>query len=273
MTWEDETELTRLEFDVRGRLVDAGIPIAAVTDVRHRAPDVAFSHLAVTPPDLTALLRQMAPRVVFVTSTPFDADDVESSDPELLAAAQRHSGDTFRLSVMWAVDGTLFAWVAVADWHDRLLAEAELSEYQAEGTDQVERELRTEPNGTAVQKLMEIVMASGEFRGATTNRRTAQVKIIMDAHPELVADLWFPNDFTRRSRAAAAVEVARHEEELDTDDTVLEQITMELAGGRPVNQQRLRVAEMLRASADGWALSESFVEKIRLRASERNSRR
>ncbi|MFH8253245.1 hypothetical protein ACH3VR_22960 [Microbacterium sp. B2969] len=273
MSWQSEDDIARLELDLMERLGDAGITVAAPADVVHRDPDVLFTYPSVTPGELTVLLRGMAPRLVFVTSSSFDPADVDSDDAELRLAARQHAGDLFRLSVLWAADGVLFAWSAVADWHDKLLDEVELSDYQARGIDQVERELRIERSAAATQRLTEIVTESADFRGATTNRRTAQVKIIMDAHPDLVADLWFPNDFARRARAAAAVEVARYEAELDANEDILDQIILELAGGRPVNQQRMRVAEILRACADGWALSEGFVEKIRLKALDRMSRR
>lgn len=273
MTWQSEDELARLELDLIDHLVEAGVAVAAAADVVHREPDVLFPYPSVTPRELAELLRKMTPRIVFVTSSPFDPADLDSDDAEMRDAAWQHDGDICRLSVMWAADGVLFAWAAVADWHDRLVSEVAMSDYQARGIDQVERELRIERSAAAVQKLMAIVTESAEFRGATTNRRTAQVKVIMDAHADLVADLWFPNDFARRARAAAAVEVARHEAELDSNDDILHQIIVELAGGRPVNQQRMRVAEILRASADGWALSESFVEKMRLKALERIPRR
>lgn len=269
MTDEHE-DLAILELNVRELMGSAGVRVSPVFPATHRAPDVFFVYPVTQPGALIEMLTVMSPAIVFVDSERFDPDDFETDDDGLRQVAQDHTDDIHRFSVVWALDGLLYEWFATADWHDELLDETAIVERSARGIGQMEYELRVERSRAAHQALLSIVVAAPEFRAATWSRRSAQAKILMDAHPELVEDMMFDNRFVKLARDAANVEIARWEAELDADDSVIPRLAEELLGVRTQAQQKQRTAEVLREMADGWTLSEAFIEQMRLSAKEYN---
>lgn len=85
---------------------------------------------------------------------------------------------------------------------------------------------------------MALMLAAPEFRAATRNQRTAQMKLIMGAHPELVDDVLFQGDFETEVRTAAATEVARHKQERAADDSVVGRVAEEILRVRTLRDQR-----------------------------------
>ena len=262
MTDDEREDLAILELTIRSLMADAGVHVAQVYPATHRPPDVYFVYPTTQPGALVEMLVSMAPATVFVDSERFDADEFETTDDGVREAAQTYDGEVRQLNVLWARDGLLYEWLATADWHDELLDETEIAQSHARGMDQMEYELALERSRNAHQKLAELVLASPEFRGATTNRRTAQAQLIMDAHQDLVADLLFESRFVTNVRRNASIEVARWEQELGADEKLPAQIAAALDLRVSQTQQRRQVAEQLRERADNWALSEAFVEQI-----------
>lgn len=266
MTDDDHEDLAILELTVRSLMADAGVRVSPTSPATHRPPDVYFVYPTTQPGALIDMLTMMTPAIVFVSAEQFDVDEFETSDDNLRAAAQAHDGDVRQVTATWARDGLLFQWLATADWHDHLLDESEVEAYQARGLDQMELELVKDSDRKARRKMTELVLASPEFRGATTNKRTAQARLIMNAHPDVLDDVLFEKDFITDVRRLASFEVARWEQELGGDGTLPAQIAGKLTQRSSQTQQKRQVAEMLRERADGWALSESFVEQVWMEA-------
>lgn len=262
MTDDEHEDLAILELTIRSLMADAGVRVAQVYPATHRPPDVYFVYPSTPPSTLVEMLVSMAPATVFVDSERFDSDEFETTDDELREAAQTYDGEVRQVNVLWARDGLLYEWLATADWHDDLLDETEIAQTHARGMDQMEYELGLERSRNAHQKLAELVLGSPEFRGATTNRRSAQAQLIMDAHQDLVADLLFESRFVTNVRRNASIEIARWERELGTDEELRAQIAAALDLRVSQTKQKRQVAELLRDRADGWALSEAFVEQI-----------
>ncbi|KAA9144830.1 hypothetical protein F6B41_00775 [Microbacterium lushaniae] len=253
---------------VRSNLAEAGITVAPAYPSWHRKQDVIFTHEDVAPDEVAELIRTMAPDVVFVQESTFDARDLDTEDE----AAAGYDGAVYQVEVMWPSAGLLYLWFATAAWYDNLLAETEIAAYQERGLGQMEFELTMQRARAAHQELMGYVLASPEVRRATTNRRTPHVTVVMDAHPELVEDLFSSRSFPKFAREAAAAEVARWESALDGDEDVLAEVAEAIIGARSLAREREITGEVLRARADGWTLTTDFVERILRRARERRRR-
>lgn len=262
MTDDDHEDLAILELTIRSMMADAGVQVARVYPATRRPPDVYFVYPATQPGALVDMFVSMSPATVFVDSERFDAEGFETTDDGLREAAQTYDGEVRQVNVLWARDGLLYEWLATADWHDELLDEAEIAQTHARGIEQMEYELALERSRNAHQKLAELVLGSPEFRGATTNRRTAQAQLTMNAHEDLVADLLFESRFVTNVRRNASIEVARWERELGADEQLPAQIAAVLDLRVSQTQQKRQVAELLRERADGWALSEAFIDQI-----------
>lgn len=272
VTWDDSEDLAQLASELRAQIEDAAVRVASVEPTSHRPSDVFFVHPEVSVAALVEMVEAMKPSLVFVTAERFEPADIESEDADLRVAAQGHADDVFRVAVTWPSDGLLFTWFVTAGWHDELVSETEIAEYQAQGLDQVERELRFERARSSSGSLMALILASPEFRAATTNRRTAQMKLIMGAHPELVEDLLFQRDFEIRVRTEAATAVARWEQELSADESVVPRLAEEILGLRTQRDLKARAADAVREMADGWSLTDGFVELVLARAKDYNGR-
>lgn len=257
----------------RAQIAESAIRVSSVAPSSHRPPDVFFMHPDVPVDALIDMLVVMQPSLVFISAESFDHDEVDSEDDDVRASAEAHADEIFRVAVTWPTDGLLFTWLATAGWHDELMSESEIAEYQARGLDQVERELRMERARNASEELMTLILASPEFRAATTNRRTAQMKIIMGANPGLVDEILFQRDFESRARANAATEVARLEQQLAVDDGAVARLAESILGLRTQRDLKARSADTLREMADGWSLSDGFVELMLSRAKNQNGRR
>lgn len=272
MTWDDDDDLSQLALNLRTQITDAAIRVSSVAPSSHRSPDVFFVHPDAPVEALVEILVAVQPALVFVTAELFDWDEVDSEDERVRASAEAHSDDVFRVSVTWPSDGLLFTWFATANWYDELISENEIAAYQARGLDEVERELRFERSRSASGELMALILASAEFRAATTNRRTAQMKLIMEANRALVEEILFQRDFESHARANAATEVARWEQELSADDSAVTRLAEEILGLRTQRDFKARAADVVREMADGWSLTEGFVEQILSRAKSHNEK-
>ncbi|CAL4861116.1 hypothetical protein MMM2322_02801 [Microbacterium sp. MM2322] len=243
----------------------------SVAEVTSRGPDILFAYPQVGVDELVEIVSLSSPKVAFLASEAFDASQFDAPNESLRRIAEDHDGELVSVSLRWAADGLIWEWLATARWHDDLTEEEELAEYQARGIDRVGHELRLVSSRSASQKLLELILEAPAFRGETTNRRTAQAQIVMDAHPNLVADLMFPRDTLKRARAAAAVEVANWESRL-TGDEIIDAVVEVLQVSRTIADQKARIAALVRRRADGWALSENFLERLRLEAADRRRR-
>lgn len=272
MAWDDDDDLSRLALNLRAQITEAAIRVSPVAPSSHRSPDVFFVHTDAPVEALMEILVGVKPALVFVTAESFDRDEVGSADERVRASAEAHSDDVFRVSVTWSSDGLLFTWFKTADWYDELISESEIAAYQARGLDEVERELRFERSRSASGELMALILTSAEFRAATTNRRTAQMKLIMEANRALVEEILFQRDFEARARANAATEVARWEQELSADDRAVARLADELLGLRTQRDIKARAAEVVRELADGWSLTEGFVALMLSRAKAHNGK-
>lgn len=252
----DTDDLANLALTLRAHMTGAGLKVAPAPPSSARPPDVFFVHPTVSVEAFLETLEMMSPTVVFVLAESFDPDELDTEDASLRATADRHVGEIFRLSVLWAGDGMLHTWFITTDWHDALSDESEMQQYQAKGLQQMDRELMYERSRNAHCQLMDLVVESPDFRGATINRRTVQVRLVMDANPALVNDLIFPREFVTAARRIAADEVARWEAQLADDEDVIRRLAFELRGVRTQREQKESVARMLRNLADGWALTE-----------------
>ncbi|MEW1835938.1 hypothetical protein [Microbacterium sp. NPDC079995] len=262
----DSDGLADLALTLRARMNAAGLKVAPAPPSSTRPPDVIFVHPTASVEAFLETLDMMSPTVVFMLAESFDPDEIDTEDTGLRAAADQHAGETFRLSVLWARDGMLHTWFITTDWHDALSDESEMQQYQAEGLQQMDRELMRERSRNAHRQLMELVVESPDFRGATINRRTVQLRLMMDANPALVDDLIFPREFVTAARRTAADEVARWEARLADDEDVISRLAFELRGVRTQREQKECAARMLRELADGWALTETFVDQMRRKA-------
>ncbi|PKI93265.1 hypothetical protein CW368_03035 [Actinomycetales bacterium SN12] len=259
----DTDDLADLAIKLRAHINAAGLKVAPASPSSTRSPDVFFVHPAVSVEAFLETLDMMAPAAVFVLAESFDPDDMGTEDAALRSTAEQHAGEIFRLSVLWARDGMLHTWFITTDWHDALSDESEMQQYQAKGLQQMDRELMHERSRNAHRQLMELVVESPDFRGATINRRTVQVRLLMDANPALVDGLIFPHEFATAARRTAADEVARWEARLADDEGVIRRLALELRGVRTQREQKEYAARMLRELADGWALTETFVDQMR----------
>lgn len=271
MAWDDDDDLAQLALNLRAQITDAGLRVSPVAPSSHRSPDVLFVHPDVRDDALVEMLAALQPALVFVTAESFDQDEVDWEDERIRASAASHADDVFRVSVTWPSDGLLFTWFVTAGWHDDLMSESEIAAYQARGLDEVERELRFERVRSASGELMALILASPEFRAATTNRRTAQMKLIMGSNPDLVDEIVFQRDFEARARANAATEVARWEQQLAADDGAAAQVAEKILGSRTQRDFKARAADAVREMADGWSLTEGFVDLMLSRAKEHNA--
>lgn len=268
MAWDDDDDLAQLALNVRAQITEAGLRVSPIAPSSHRSPDVFFVHPDVSVDALVEMLLALQPALVFVTAESFDQDEVDSDDERIRASAASHADVVFRVSVTWPSEGLLLTWFATAGWHDELMSESEIAAYQARGLDEVEHELRFERARNASGELMALILASPEFRAATTNRRTAQMKLIMGANPGLAEEILFQRDFEARARANAATEVARWEQQLATDDSAVARVAEEILGLRTQRDIKARGADALREMADGWSLTEGFVDLMLFRAKE-----
>lgn len=273
MAWDDDDDLAELALNLRAQITEAGLRVSPVAPSSHRSPDVFFVHPDVPVDALVEMLVALQPALVFVTAEPFDQDEVDSEDERIRASAASRSDDVFRVSVTWPSDGLLLTWFATAGWHDELMSEIEIAAYQARGLDEVERELRFERARSASGELMALILGSPEFRAATTNRRTAQMKLITGANPSLADEILFQRDFEARARANAATEVARWEQQLAADESAVVRVAEEILGLRTQRDLKARAADALREMADGWSLTEGFVDLMLSRAKEHNGHR
>ncbi|MCR2799490.1 hypothetical protein QNO21_10165 [Microbacterium sp. zg-Y818] len=265
--------ISQLAFDLQARIERELVRVAPAAPSSHRPPDVYFSHPDVSEDALLKMLVAMQPSVLFVSAEPFDPEDLDSEDINLRSSARAHADEIYRVTVIWAVDGLLLMWLVTAPWYEELQSETEIAEYQAQGLDQVERELRFERARTAHSELMALVLASPEFRAASTSRRTAEMKLVMVANKELVEDLLFPRDFEKRVRTEAATEVARWEHDLAADDGAVLRVAGAIRGLRTQRDKRSRTADTLRLMADGWSLTQGFIDLVLSRAEALNERR
>lgn len=265
--WTDDDDLEGLELELGAALTGAGLRLSPVAPSSARQPDVLFVHPAVVPDALIQVVAAMGPRLVFLNPETFDPDDEISSDDEgVKDAARLHAGELFRLSVTWACDGILYTWFATTSWYDQLTNEDEIAEYQRRGISRLEWELEREQTSAGWQQLMELVLAAPQVRAASMNQRSTQVRLIIDAHPEMQGRFFSESRFLSAARQRANMEVANWETQLADDEELTVRICEESQHLRGIGRQRAKTAEILREAADGWTLSAAFVERMLARA-------
>jgi len=256
------SDIEQLALELRDRIADANVTVAPVTPTQARKPDVSFIDPDVTADDLIELLRTVRPAFVFVAAETFDPDDLDTDDEEVGAAVQERAGDAFQMSVLWAADGLLYEWRATADWYEALRHEAAIVNAGEHTVGQVEWELRRESSAAAAHKLMDFVMASPGFRRARPRQRTTQIQLVLDEHPDLAADLLYPEDFKRAARQQADGEVAKWEQRLEDDEELITELTKALHGTRTVAQRKQVAADVIREFTDWWTLTDEFVDRL-----------
>lgn len=256
-------DLEQTALELRARLGDAGVVIAPISPTAHRKPDVFLVDPDVTVDGAVALITAVRPRFVFLPVDFFDADEFDTDSELVRDAARTHDGKACRVSALWAADGLLYEWSTSADWYDRLTDDAEIAEVSERGVDQMEYDLRVQASAAAARKLSELILASPEFRRARPRQRNPHIQIVLDEHPDLAGDLMFVEHFKKTVRDQADTEIAKWERQLDSDETLLTDLPRELRGARTIARQKEITAGFVREVADGWTLTDTFLERVR----------
>lgn len=277
-------DLEALLTEIPDRLQTFKVAVSPANYSGSRQPDILFDHAEATLPEVLELIGLSQPKVVFLMANLFDSSDLAEGRERdlpgvefLVRSRAEQDDEIFGLTLTWVLDGVLCSWLVRAKWYEDLLDEVEIAVEAAKGIDDIDRDLRQEQNREQFARCRALVLADGGFRGATVNKRTTVVKMILAAHGEVVEDPWLERHLIKEVRQEAAIEVARQEELLESrlSNLAARLVDSDLwVNVRTQGQQRTAVARFIVGESDGWMLSESFLEQARLAAlSEATKRR
>ncbi|WP_230005927.1 hypothetical protein [Microbacterium sp. Bi128] len=275
-------DLEALSVDLPRALAENGVSVSPAEFSTIRTPDVYFVHPIASIDDVLELLRLITPRVVYVSPDFFDPDslvDVEDRDlaglEEILRQAREHEGDLSRLSLTWASDGLVHTWFATPDWYDALSDEADIAVEAAKGLHDIDRDLRQQQFRKQFARCKAAIFNDPNFRGATVNKRTPAAKAVLASTGEVIEDPYFERHLLRELREEAALEVIRQEQILGADLAALADRVVTSNGWfrlPTLIRQRAAISSFVLEVAEGWMLSDDFIERLRAAIVDRIAR-
>lgn len=273
------SQLEELLTEIPRMLKRSGVKVSPVSPTSSRQPDFLFVDPVAVLEDVIELIEIMSPRVVYLQShaveshTLFDGDqgDLEGV-AEVAALARKHEGELYMITLSWVADSQLSSWFATTGWYDDLNERAELAVAVAKGLADDQREQRLDANRKQYARCRSAILDSRSFRQATPGKRTVVARLCLSELDEELGESWMERHLLQDVRSEARIQVANFEGMLgDRLGEVVEQVR-ESDGWEGLStkaEQTRAIADLLRELAEGWALSASFVETVRLAASTR----
>jgi len=260
--------------EIPRHLSEAGIPVSPVRHTGARNADLLFFHPTAGLTEVLELITMSRPRVVFLEGNVFDASAslkgaVANLDPAhpVRREAKQRDNDTYSLTMTWSIDGQLCMWLATAAWHNELTRAAEIAVERARSLDDLELERHRKRSREQIARCRDLVLEDPRFRAATVRNRATVAKVLLAERGETFGSPELEFELLRKLRQRAALAVTEQEQRLEgqiediAEQIVTSDVWVDIQTQRQLQQKR-DVIKFVVNVADGWMLSQDFLDQV-----------
>ncbi|PDQ36062.1 MAG: hypothetical protein B5766_02665 [Candidatus Lumbricidophila eiseniae] len=260
--------------EVPRHLSEAGIPVSPAHYTGARDTDLLFRHPTAGLTEVLELITMSRPRVVFLEGNVFDAKAslkgaVANLDPvhPVRREAEQRNDDTYRLTMSWFIDGQFCMWLATAAWYDELTRAAGIAVEHARNLADLELERHREHSRKQLARCRDLVFEDPRFRAATVRNRVTVAKVLLAERGETFGSPELELELLKKLRQKAALAVTEQEQRLAgqiediAEQIVTSDVWVDIQTQRQL-QQKGDVIKFVVNVADGWMLSQDFLDQV-----------